>query len=266
MNEQPVKNRAMSALNPPLHVIVWKWQQYKHRDTYTAEHVNVMGKMIRENLVDIPHRVLCITDEPYGVDAPIKTHELWSDHNDLPNVTGRHLPSCYRRLKLFDAETQTKLGIKPGERIISIDLDTIILAPLNEIINRIDIANADYTGWARRGTYHALVFNGSFFSMRAGSHLQWVWSNFNPKVSPRETLAAGYLGSDQGWLSKCFAKYTSICPIRFPDFASYPQEVRRTGVLDRRTRVVFFHGARKPWHVMECRQSPWIMKHWRPPL
>jgi hypothetical protein len=78
-------------------------------------------------------------------------------------------------------------------------------------------------------------------------------------------MSAGFLGSDQGWLSLQFAKSNDTCPIRYPEFASYPREVRRTGLIDKRTKIIFFHGSRKPWHIQEQRDQPWIAKYWRNP-
>lgn len=247
-----------------LHVILWKWQQRNFRETYTFQHVNLVSQMIRYNLPGIDVRVVCVTDEPYGIDKPTQTFPLWNDHDGVANVTGQHLPSCYRRLKLFDRSTQIALGIREGERIMSLDLDTIILRPFNDVLERIDECGAVYSGWVVRGTFHRRVFNGSFWTFSAGKHLQHMWSAFDPRHSPREALSKGFLGSDQGWLSMHFAKHDDALGIGFPEFASYPRDVRHQRRVDDRTKIVFFHGARKPWHVQERLDNPWINQVWRP--
>lgn len=246
-----------------LTVVLWKWKQSNFRETYTYEHVNIMTRMLSRHLSGAPHRIVCVTDDPYGVDPPATTFPLWEDHSNIANITGRHLPSCYRRLKLFDYKTQKELGVRPGDRIISIDLDSIVLQDLKPVLEQMDKSAAIFSGWGVRGTYHQRVFNGSFWSFRAGEHLQYMWSAFDPMKSPREALTKGFLGSDQGWISMHMAKRSDVCSIQHPEFASYPREVRRTGVLDRRTRVVFFHGARKPWHPEEKKSQPWISREWR---
>lgn len=244
-----------------LHVILWKWVQSNFRETYSYKHVNIVANMLR-NFTTIPMRVICITDDPYGIDSPTIVFPLWKEHDNVANATGRHLPSCYRRLKLFDRATQESLEIEEGDRVVSLDLDSIIVQPLDEFWKSLDEHNGIFAGWGVRGTYHELVFNGSFWSFKAGSHLQHVWSSFDPRISPRETLAKGFLGSDQSWLSMNFAKRSDVQPIRYPVFASYPREVRRMGRIDARTKIIFFHGSRKPWHQIERRQQPWIQKHW----
>lgn len=246
-----------------IHFILWRWVQPNFRELYNYKHVNMMSKMIRSH-VTMEHRVLNITDDTYGVDEPTKTFPLWKDFENIPNATGRHLPSCYRRLKLFDWKTQQELGIKEGDRIISLDLDSIIVGSLDKTLENLQASSAVFAGWGVRGTYHEMVFNGSFWTFRAGPHLQHIWSDFDPLVSPRLTLSKGFLGSDQSWLSMNFAKRSDIYALRYPEFASYPREIRRLGKVDARTKIVFFHGSRKPWHPIERRQSSWIANHWLP--
>lgn len=247
-----------------LHFVLWKWQQHAFRVTYTAEHVNIVSRQLMQNTLGMATRVICVTDKPEGINPLVTTYPLWADHDGLTNATGKHLPSCYRRLKLFDAKTQRSLGIAVGDWIVSIDLDTIIVRPLTGVLEKIMSSERIFAGWGVRGTYHQLVFNGSFWMFRAhDERLQFMWDTFDPATSPRLCLQRGFLGSDQAWLSMNLAKRDDVYPVRFPEFASYPREVRRLRTLDGRTVVVFFHGSRKPWHPHELRDQPWITKHWR---
>lgn len=247
-----------------LHIVLWKWVQPNFRAVYTDEHVNIIASMLRRFITRHEVQVHCVTDQPYGIDPWVKCHQLWDDFSDLPNVTGKHLPSCYRRLKLFDVATQQSLGFAAGDRICSLDLDSIIMQSLDNFFDGLNKLNPRFAGWGKRGTYHQTVYNGSFWSFIAGDEtLQRVWSSFDPKTSPRVALTKGFLGSDQGWLSLNFVGAPGSHPIRLPDFASYPQEVRRTGIIDKRTCIVFFHGSRKPWHNHEYGDNPWIKKVWR---
>src|SRR5687767_9394851 len=126
-----------------LHVVLWKWTQPDSREPYTVEHANVMARMVRRNLPNTLHRIILITDDAWGVDeaAIDRAYPLWKDHDNLANATKRNLPSCYRRLKLYDPATQTDLGIAPGDRILGIDLDTIILHPLDHMLAAADRAS-----------------------------------------------------------------------------------------------------------------------------
>lgn len=247
-----------------VHVVLWKWRQSNFRELYTAAYVNIMTGMLRTHMHGMDYRVVCVTDDDTDIERDrCDVFPLWADHSATKNATGAHLPSCYRRLKLFDVPTQQAMGISEGERIVSLDLDAIITGHLGDTFTRIDQSGAIFAGWARRGTYHQRVFNGSFFSFRAGPEMQWMWNTFDPSTSPRKAFTSGFLGSDQSWLSMNLARHSDVCPINYPEFASYPQEVRRLGKIDRRTKIVFFHGARKPWHPDEMRAHPWIIKNWR---
>jgi hypothetical protein len=242
-----------------LHIVLWKWTQPNFRETYTADHVNRMAVSLKENLKGLDHRVVCITDDTQGISSPTDTYPLWRDHDNLANVSGKHLPSCYRRLRLFDPETQVALGIKKGDRIVSLDLDALVVGPLNEVLNRKD----RWVGWAVRGLYHPRVFNGSLWQFNAGD-LSEIWTSFNANESPRIAAKAGFMGSDQGWISYKISKQPYAFGWGWPYVASYPREVRLMRVLDRRTRLIFFHGAPKPWHDKTQSESPWIKRYWRP--
>jgi hypothetical protein len=243
--------------------VLWKWQQPNFRDRYTAEFVNIVSAMVRKHMLGIAYRIVCVTDDGAGIEGPTEVFPLWPDHDGLKNATGQHLPSCYRRLKLFDRPTQRAMGITEGDRIVSLDLDSIILGSLAELFDKIEKSKAVFAGWGVRGTYHQTVYNGSFWTFNAGTHLQRLWSDFDPEVSPKLCLKKSFLGSDQAWLSMNFNSRVDALAIRFPEFASYPREVRRLNRIDARTKIVFFHGSRKPWHTVEYRAQPWIQTHWR---
>lgn len=241
-----------------LQVVLWKWQQPNAREVYTAQHVNVMASMLHRNLSGLKYRIVCVTDDPYGV-MP-ETHPLWEDHNDLPNATKHNLPSCYRRLKLYDPATQAAMGIKPGDRIMSIDLDTLVLRPLKPIL---DAASTHrFMGWALPGQHHPKVFNGSLQIFTAGD-LSEIWSAFNPASSPRDALKAGFLGSDQSWLSMNLVNKPKCDGLGYPAVASYPHHIRRLSKLSKDVHLIFFHGSRKPWHELAMQESPWIKRYWQ---
>lgn len=250
-----------------LHICVWKWYQEGFRIPYGPEHVNVMAAMLKRTMGDVPYRLLCITDNVEGIDPSIATAPLWDDFKDVRNASGGQLPSCYRRLKLFDPATQAAMGIAPGDRIMSLDLDTVLLGPegalgadLSEYVSN----KHRWVGWRVRGTYHPWVFNGSLWLFTAGD-LANLWTDFDVATSPQVTLKRGFFGSDQSWLSMNLARQKYAAGLTFPVIASYPREVRRSKLVDKATRMVFFHGTMKPWHPVVQREAPWVLNHWRLP-
>lgn len=237
--------------------VTWKWKQQGFRSIYSADHVNVMERMIDKN-VKAPHRVICVTDEPDNVRC--ETYPLWDDASELKNASGHHLPSCYRRLKLFDQATQESLGIKAGGRIVSIDLDAVILEDMMPLLMKEEM----FVGWGVPGSRHSMVFNGSMWMFTAGDELQWMWSGFRPTESPQRALAAGFFGSDQSYISHQLS-YTQIVG-KWTDqdgVLSYMRNVRATRMLPKHARVVMFHGKRKPWDPNVRRESKWIERYWK---
>lgn len=235
-----------------LHVVTWKWQSdYRHK--FLSEHVNILERAVRRSY-SYDLRFVTVTDDPVGIEG--ETFPLWRDFGDIPNPHGkREYPSCFRRLKLFDRATQEEMGIAYGDRIVSLDLDTVIIGDLDGLWDRYD----PFVGWAVKNRFHDRVYNGSMWMLRAGQ-FEEVWETFDPVRSPSEANRAGYLGSDQAWMSYVLG----------PDQAGWGQEdgvytrmqASQIGGLPRDARIVMFHGAVKPWDAAENGHPAWISKYW----
>lgn len=236
------------------HVVTWKWQSSLYRERFQAEHVNALLAAFEENL-ERGHRFLCVTDDPSGVAC--ETYPLWDDHRDVPNLWSREMPSCYRRLKIFDPKTQRAMGISAGDSVVSVDLDVVVTDGLDRLLDRTE----RFVGWETRGTVHPRVFNGTIFMLRAGE-LSDVWEDFDPARSPRLAHRSGYYGSDQGWLSYRLAAAEAGWK-RDDGIRSYLRDVRHARRLPEGTRLLSFNGRHKPWHPDVQRQLPWLARYWR---
>jgi hypothetical protein len=223
-------------------VVCWKWHQPNYRSKFTAEHVNVLEQMVAKHL-QLPHKFVCITDDPDGIDC--ETIPLWNEPRvHLPE--GR--PNCYRRLKAFAPDAAEWLG----ERILSIDLDTVIVDDITPLVDRHD----DFVIWG--DTARNTHYNGGFWLLRAGSRSQ-VWTEFTPDA-PR--LTRNMVGSDQAWISyvlgKGQPKWSEVDGVY-----SYRNHLREgTLPLPSNARIVFMHGKFDPWDELAQERSPWIQKHW----
>jgi hypothetical protein len=237
----------------PATIVCWKWSKPGYRVNFTAEHVNALmapGGMVDRNYKS-PHRRVCITDDPTGIKC--ETLPLWDDHNGMDNACGKHLPSCYRRLKIFDKNISRSLGA----RIISLDLDVVICGDMRPVWDR----PATFCGWQVEGHTHSIVYNGSMFMFESGQHSD-IWDTFDPNVSPMQSTRAGYFGSDQAWIS---FKIRGRLPgwTQNHGVYSYPRDVRKRQPFPHNARIVIFHGKRKPWDPIMETEAPWIAKHWR---
>ena len=239
-----------------VHVVLWKWTQPNERVSYTAEHVNIVASMLARNIT-IPHRILCITDSPAGI-TECETAYLWKDFENLANATKATLPSCYRRLKLYDYKTQQDLGIDKGDRILGLDLDSLVCGNIDQMLQM----EGRFVGWEMKGSHHSKVFNGSFQMFTSGD-LQEIWSKFDPNVSPKECYRKGWLGSDQSWLSMNLIGKEGSASVGYPEVVSYPLLGRLHGIRSLKTRIMFFHGSVKPWFPEALKISPFIDRYWR---
>lgn len=200
------------------------------RSVYTAQHVNALFRMVDDHLT-IPHRNVCITDMPDGINADI--YPLW----EFPQIRVRpgH-PNNYRCLKLFDVSHEI------GDQLLVLDLDILIRRNIDHLITDDDFAII-------RG--RAAPYNSSAYLLKGGAHRE-VWDSFDPETV-EQTLSkmtmpngARWVGSDQSWISYC------IKDAKVWDEADGVAHVRRA---NKDTALVYYSGSNKPW-------SPVVKARW----
>lgn len=229
-------------------VVCWLWKSPRLKWSFGADHVNTLRRMVARHYPD-PHRFICVTDDPSGIDSDVEIVEPWDDYADVPSPHGGTNPSCYRRLRMFE------YGISKvfGDRFVSVDLDAVVVDDLRPLWNRPE----DFVGW--RDPIHRHQMNGSMMLMTAGARPQ-VWDDFDPDVSPANALRSGYKGSDQAWISYCLPNEATWGPD--DGVYSYKFDVVKRGALPANARIVFFTGTPKPWESA-TRQIGWIAEHYR---
>ena len=235
-----------------LDIVTFKWKpQFVYRSSYTAETVNVLAAMIARHFRGA-YRFSCVTDDPAGLDSSIRPLPMFEEHARLVSTHGRQNPSCYRRLKLFSPEARELVG----ERILSLDLDTVITGDVTPLWTRTE----DFIAW--EGTAGRNPYNGSMVMLTAGARPQ-VWTDFDPERSPALARKAGFIGSDQAWIAYRLgleeARWT-----RDDGVYSWRMHLRyKSGILPPGARIVFFHGSADPWLKSTQKSAPWISDHWR---
>lgn len=233
-----------------LSVVCWKWSPPEgYRSYFTAQAVNVLRRMVLKRYRR-PHRFICVTDDPTGLDAGVEVVPLWDDFSDLKSPHGLRKPSCYRRLKAFSPEIARVFG----DRFVSLDLDVVLTGDMAPLWDR----HEDFVIY--RGTSRNL-YNGSMFLMTAGARSQ-VWSTFDPHTSPQQAKAAGCFGSDQGWIGLCLGAGEATWSEQDGVY-SYRNQVRTLRTLPTNTRLVVMHGQCKPWDSALLNRHEWLRTHWR---
>src|SRR5687768_16102126 len=99
------RGRAVS----PLTFVSWRWlSPVGYRSVFAPDTVYALRDMIAR-YYQHPHRFVCVTDEPKLLPG-IETIQMWEDGAAIPSPSGRHNPSCYRRLKVFAPDAGKLFG------------------------------------------------------------------------------------------------------------------------------------------------------------
>lgn len=235
-----------------LDVVCWKWKAPPgYRSIFLSQHVNTLAAMVRRHYPN-EHRFSCITDDADGIDTSrVRVIPLWDDLRNIQNPSFKNGPHCYARLKAFSKEAAEVIG----PRFVSLDLDCVIVGDMRPLWDRPE----DYVAWGDsifKGSY-----NGSMWLMSAGSRT-FVWETFDPTSSPQAAHAAGFRGSDQGWVSYCLTKRGEATWTRSDGVYSFRNDHLGRLPLPANARIVLFHGHVDPW-TPACKAIPWVRKNYR---
>lgn len=235
-----------------LSVVCWKWKPpvTGYRSTFDADAVHTLARMVKRHYPH-PHRIVCVTDDPKGLDASIDVVPLWKDLADVPSPHGAHQPSCYRRLKAFSAEAEQWFG----PRFVSVDLDCVIVGDMSSLWNRTE----DFVIWGE--TDPRSFYNGSMWMMTAGSRRK-VWDTFDPRTSPGLAKRNGKFGSDQGWISHCLGRGQAMWGRKHGVYSFRVHMKNGMKPLPPDAKIVFFHGKHDPWGYVP-QQLSWVQQHYK---
>jgi hypothetical protein len=228
---------------------------------YLPYYVNRLYAAVRRNL-SAPHRFVCLTEDPTGLDDGIATLPL------PPGFSG-----YWNKISLF------KDGMFPeGTTVLYLDLDLVIVGPLDVLLD-------DPGGlcvirdW---GTVSG-AFNSSVMRFEAGEYT-FIYDRFRPKAD--EIVASGRYVGDQNWIydqvegkAKSFPAGSIVSYKRdlgahvWPrakklglDFLKAPRWM--TVSPPEGASIVVFHGKPDPADVMDAPYGPWkrapfVREHWR---
>jgi hypothetical protein len=217
-----------------MNIVCMKWGT-----KYSAGHVNMLRAMLGRHLL-LPHQLVCITDDPSGIEAGVRTIPIWPFLEELPG--------CWRRLYLFSES----MGDLLGERFASIDLDCVICGDVSHIFSRTEpfIINS-YQGHADK--IISQRYNGSLFLMDAGARTK-VWSDFTRNVPALIKNAPGLVGTDQAWIRVILGADEAIFGMK--DGIYEARSIKDQ--LPKDARLVFFSGPRDP--VLS--KDAWVSEHY----
>jgi hypothetical protein len=235
-----------------LSFVTWYWKgNGNSRYSFDAQSVNVLFRMLDRHYPE-PHRNICVTNLPKGIDSSIEIVPDREDFATIINPSGAHNPSCYRRLRAFAPDA----GEVFGERLVSFDLDAVIVGDLRPLFDRPE----DFVIWGQSDFPKRQFYNGSLWMLRTGTRTR-VWTEFSPRLSPLRQRRAGVRGSDQGWMSLVLGPHEARWGEKDGVYSYRVHIQPRGNVLPNNAKVVAFHGRLNPFSY-ECRNIPWIEEHY----
>lgn len=199
-----------------------------------AEYVNKLADMVKRNMPPLSSwKFSCVTDDPAGLDAGINVIPLPGD-----------LKGWWGKLYLF------KRGLFPdGARMIFLDLDTLIVGRLDEIIG--------YRGQfaTLRDFYHPSRVGPAVMLWEAGDYTSAIWEEWDAQGRPLNPLGdLGVINNlDQGRFASRADKLQSLYPNAFVSY-----KVSCNPYPPQGTKVVCFHGLPRPHEV-----EGWVADVWK---
>lgn len=217
-------------------VTTWLWGK-KYGPEYLARLRSGLARNIKQ-----PYRLLILTDK---VSAP--------DERLIPNIGLTKVIGCFARLRMFDPQWQSDNGMNEGDRIVQIDVDSIITGPLDPLFDR-----PEPFVILQGGNYQPCKFNGALWMLRAGSHPE-IWNEFSLDAAAQVPFHE--FPDDQGWL---WAKIPDA-----PGWKTGPSSgcyvYQKPGwttaqSLPQGARYVTFAGKKRPDLVTHL---DWVAENWR---
>lgn len=208
-----------------IHVTTWLWGQ----DKYGIEDVSRLRDAVGRHL-SRPHRFLCVRTD-----------------DSLTKVKG-----CLARLRMFSPAWQAAHGIKEGDRIVLMDLDTIVTGGLDPTFDRLE----PFVIMKGANAANPCPFNGALQLLTAGYRPD-VWQDFSLEAAAEIPFHS--FPDDQGWLWH-----------KIPDAAGWTVGLEH-GIyvynkpgwpggddLPQGARLVTFINK----HPSQFTHLPWVREHW----
>lgn len=231
-----------------LPIVTFKWNGHI---PYTAADVNIWAAQV-DRWLDRPSELVCITDDPGGIDGSIRTIPMWRDHFEH----GRD----WHRLKLFTEEMEHLIG----PRFVVTDLDTVFCGRLDPLFEN----DHPFMAWRdpNRDQYCTALF-----MMDAGAYPH-VWKTFDPAAAMRLRTMGLFGGYDQAWISHAlpgqprWTRDDGVLSFRVDVLENQPLKLHKalpSALPPNGARIINFHGKYNPRDAEVQAAYPWIAEHYR---
>lgn len=229
---------------------------------YPPLYANRLRNMVARHFTH-PHEFMALTDDPSGLDARIRTIAL------PEGLTG-----YWNKISLFKKDQ-----FEPGTTIVYLDLDVVIVGPLDFLLN-------DPGGLSVIRDWGTVsdAYNSSVMRFEAGE-FTFIHDRFRPGAD--EIVRSGRYVGDQDWIAeqvpnaKSFASGRILSYKMDLDSNALPRAKKfgldfswlraprwMTVGLPPGASIVVFHGKPDPEDVMDApyglwKRAPFVKEHWR---
>lgn len=209
-----------------LHIVTWSWGS-----KYPSHYVERLAAGVRRNLKQ-EHRFIVARPSPQD-----------------EHLT--HIKGCFARLRMFDPAWQESHGIKPGERVVNLDLDLVVTGPLDDLFDRPE----DFVILQGIHSANPCPYNGSVWMLRAGYQPD-VWTDFS--VDAAAAVPFFEFPEDQAWLAAkipgaaAFGPRNGVFGFKKPGWPACDK-------LPLGAKIVAFPGARDP---SQFGHLDWMKANW----
>lgn len=229
-----------------LTVCAWKWGR-----TFGPEYVNRLRAALERHL-HLPHELVCITDDPTGIDRRVRIVTMPTAH--------AHTIRCRRRMWHFARERREDLG----SRLLCVDLDLVLVDDITPVVDRPEPIVCWRVGYAN-------VYTGAWVLFDAGA-LDGAWDAFrrDPEGFPAST---GQRNASETAMLTHWIRSRRVPVAEWTErdglimwFGDGYEHLEHHGLSPRQptpppgTRLVMFGGADKA--VLDTAAYPWIASHW----
>lgn len=210
-------------------VCTWFWG-----NKYSPEYVEKLRRGVAKHLKQ-EHRFIVAEPEP--------------EDEHLTKIEG-----CFARLRMFDRKWQDKIGMKSGDRLVLIDLDTVIVSNLDPLFDRPE----DFVILRGGNSTNPCPFGGALMMFRYGAHSE-LWSDFSLDAASK--IKFYLFPDDQGWYHhKLPGAATWKCGRESGVYVFRKREWPSGDHLPADAKIVTFNGWRSP---EKFDFLPWVNVNWR---
>jgi len=124
----------------------------------------------------------------------VVTDRIGDEFVAIPDLYLTKAKGCFARLRVFDPEWQRSIGVNEGDRLVCIDLDTVVTGSLDDTFDRPEPFVIMQGGNAT----NPCPYNGALILLRAGTHPN-VWRDFSLEAAAKVPFYS--FPDDQAWLA-----------------------------------------------------------------